>query len=168
VKDAVAAKVAIGQRLRVIFESVGRRFRAAVVHGERLILFHQDKLHPGSVALDRSGLYVSRHPQALRVSGVAHGLQLFDGDVIAFAVLDAGIRQVTQQHHDERGRSAELQKGIGLARHTTIRSSKNCARHAREIQQVEWRVTRFAVLAKSAGASLNGLRRMVFSPGKCE
>jgi len=97
VENAVMPKAAIGQRLRVIFKSIGRRFSSCVIYREQLILLHQHKLYVSPVAPDRSRLHIPRDPQALGVSAIAQLVQFGDGDVIALAVLNPGVGEITEQ-----------------------------------------------------------------------
>jgi len=71
VKDAIASKAAIGQRLRVVLESIRRRFRSAIDHGQKLIVFYQHKVDAGAGPLDRTGLHIPSHAQMLGISAVA-------------------------------------------------------------------------------------------------
>ena len=52
VKDAIAIEAAVGQRLGIVLERVGRRLGAGVVHVKRLIFFHQHKLNVRPLTLD--------------------------------------------------------------------------------------------------------------------
>src|SRR5580700_9776154 len=70
-----------------------------------------------SRALDRARLHIPGHSQALRVSAVAHFVQLADGDVIALAILHAGIREVAQQEKNQDRSPAELQISFALTGH---------------------------------------------------
>src|SRR5258708_27617723 len=118
VEDAIVTKAAVGERLRVVLESIGRRVGSGIVHREQLILLHQHKLNVGSSALDRAGLHISRNSQALGESAIAHLVQLADRNVVALAVLHAGVREITkQQKNHNRGR-AEFEIGFTLAGHT--------------------------------------------------
>jgi len=51
-KNAVATEAAIGQRLGLIFEGIGRSLCTVVVHGESLILLYKHKLHVSSGAFN--------------------------------------------------------------------------------------------------------------------
>src|SRR5271165_1287716 len=103
-KDAIAPKAAVRQRLRIVLESIRRRFGSGVIHWEQLILLDQHELNMGAGAFDRAWLDVPRYPQALRVNPVPHLVQLTDGDVVTLAVLHPGICQVAEQEKDyERG-----------------------------------------------------------------
>src|SRR5208337_4563752 len=73
--------------------------------------------HLCALALNGAGLNVSRHPQTLGVGGIAHGAQFLDGDVIALALLDAGVRQITEREQNRYDGPAELQVLAGLTRH---------------------------------------------------
>src|ERR1700683_1024280 len=108
VEDAIAPEVTIGERLRVIFESIGRRFGPVVRHQEQLILLHQDKLNMGTRSLDRSRLYMPRDSQTLRISAIPHLVQFADGHVVALAVLYAGVSEISKQKADHHRSRAEL------------------------------------------------------------
>jgi len=118
-KNAITAIAAIGEGLRIIFESIGRSFGSGVIDGEKLILLHQHKFHVRAGAFDRSRLHITRYAQALGVGAVAHLVELADGDVIAFAVLDTGVGEIAEQKKDYDRGAAELQIGFCLTGHET-------------------------------------------------
>src|SRR5208337_374525 len=74
-----------------------------------------------SHALDRSRLDIARNSQTLRVSAVAHLVQLFNRDVVTLAVLYAAIGQVAEQQQNGRRHSAKFKIDIGLNRHRIAR-----------------------------------------------
>jgi hypothetical protein len=111
------AKAAIGQGLRIVLEGVRRRFGSSVIDREQLILFHQDELHVGSGALDRPRLHIPRDSQTLRVSAITHLVQFADGNVVALAILHAGVGEIAEQQKNQDRRSPELEIGLNLARH---------------------------------------------------
>ncbi len=117
VKHTVVIEAPIGERLGVVFERVGWSFGSGVIDVERLILFHQHELHVSSRAFDRARLYIPGDAQALRVRTVAHPVEFLDGDVVALAVLYAGVGEVAQQQDDNRCRSAKFEISLGLIRH---------------------------------------------------
>ena len=117
VEDAIASEAAIGQSLRIIFESIRRGFRAGVIHCEVLVLFDQDKLHMRSSAVDGARLNIAGHAQAFRVRAIAHLVQFLDGDIVAFAVLHAGVCKIAEQQQDKYRRATKLQIRLGLTGH---------------------------------------------------
>src|SRR3982074_409355 len=64
VEDAIVTKAAVSESLRVILESIGRRFASGIVHREQLVLLHEHKLDVRSRSPDRPGLHISRNSQA--------------------------------------------------------------------------------------------------------
>ena len=58
-EHSVSIEPSVRKGLGIIFERVRRRFRPRVVHMKGLVFFHEDKLHVGSGAFDRSRLYVT-------------------------------------------------------------------------------------------------------------
>ena len=114
-KHAIASEAAFRQRLRVVFKRIRRRLGAGVAHIQRTILLYQNKVHVRPAALNGSWLHIARDAQALAVCPIAHGLQLFDGDVVALAVLHAGVGEVPEHHQDGDGRRTKLQTLAGLA-----------------------------------------------------
>ena len=114
-KHAVVAETAVCQGLRFILERVGGRLRTGVVDGKILIFFHQHELHVSSGTLDRSRLHVAGDAQALGIGAVAHLVQFLDGDVVALAVLHAGVGQVAEQQQNHRRSPSELQVRVELA-----------------------------------------------------
>ena len=59
VEDIVVTEAALGQRLSLVFESIGRRFRPAVHYVQELIVFHQDEFDFATGTLDRTRLDVA-------------------------------------------------------------------------------------------------------------
>src|SRR5260370_26024068 len=116
-KDAIAAEAAIGEGLRIVLESIRRRFDTAVVHREQLILLHERELHLRPRALDRPRLHIPRHPQPLAVSPIPHLVQLADGDVVALAILHPGISKVAEQEKNHDRSRAEFEIRFALAGH---------------------------------------------------
>ena len=60
------------------------------------------------MALDGPRCDVAGHSQALAVGAVAQTPELADSDVIAFALLHAGVAQVSQSEHDDGDSRAKL------------------------------------------------------------
>ncbi len=79
-----------------------------------------------SRALDRPRLHVPRHAQPLGVSPIPHLMQLTDGDVVALAVLHAGISEVAEQQHDHNHRRPEFEISLRLTGHGTPRRHRAC------------------------------------------
>src|SRR6202521_2031383 len=95
-EDAIASETAVCQRLGIVLEGIGRRFRTTVRDRQSLVVLYKDKLNFCAVALDRTGLNVPRDAQALGVGGVSHTTQFLDGDVVTLAFLDASVSQVSE------------------------------------------------------------------------
>ena len=106
-EDAIPAVGAHGERLRTVFEGVGRRLNALVADLQRVTLLGEDKMCVGAAALDGIGRHIAGYPQMTGVSLVAHGLQLADGDVVALVRLDAGDREVGDGAQDNYGCGAD-------------------------------------------------------------
>src|SRR5207248_1805495 len=117
VEDTVVSKAALGQRLSIVFEGVRRWLGASVDHIQHLVVLSQGKVDIRPVALDRARQNVSSHAQTLGVSAVAHATQFFDGDVVALALLHAGVGEVPERQHNDDYRAAELQDFAVLRRH---------------------------------------------------
>src|SRR5580692_5637980 len=66
-EDAVASETAVGQRLRIVLEGIGRWLGAAIRDLKSLIVLDQDELDFRSVTLDRTRLNIPRNSQALGV-----------------------------------------------------------------------------------------------------
>src|SRR5580704_4465127 len=96
-EHAIVGEAAVGQGLRLILESVGRGLGAGVIDWQALILLDQHELHVRADALDRSRLHVAGYAQTFGVGSVAHFIQLCNRDVVALAVLHAGVGQVAEQ-----------------------------------------------------------------------
>ena len=77
------------------------------------------KLDMGAGALDRSRHHVAGHAQALGVSVVAHAVQFLDGDVVALAVLHAGVGEIAEGEQNHHGHRTKFQIFAGFARHET-------------------------------------------------
>ena len=58
--------------------------------------------------LDGAGLHESGDPEMLAVGGVAHGPKLFDGHIVTFTLLHAGIGEIAKRANDDRDSHAEL------------------------------------------------------------
>src|SRR5450432_2788112 len=127
-KDTVASVTAVGQRLGVVFESVRRRFAAAVSNGQDFVALYQGEIDLGSVALNRAGLNVAGHAKALGVSAITHALQFFDGYVVTLAFLHACVGQIGQRDKDQGGGTAELQKFAGLVGHKSDSAARKTLR----------------------------------------
>ena len=83
-EDTIAPVSAHRQRLRTIFEGIGWWFDSLVADPQRMTLFGQNKMRVGTATLDGIGRHIAGHSQMTRVRFVAHGLELADGDVVAF------------------------------------------------------------------------------------
>ena len=103
VEHAIVSETAIGQGLRIVFESVWRRFSPGVRHGQRQVVFFQHEVNARSGALDRPGHHISRDAQSLGIGVVAHAVQFLDGDVVALAVLYAGIGEIAERKQNQHG-----------------------------------------------------------------
>src|SRR5947209_14305776 len=85
-EDAITPEVSFGERLRIIFKSIGRGFAAGVDHRDQVAVLAEHKFHPRSGALDGAGCDVAGHAQPPGVNGATlRGLllELGDGHVIA-------------------------------------------------------------------------------------
>ena len=107
-ENAIASEAALGQGLRAVFECVRWRLGPVVNNIEYLIVFNQYEINIRSAALDGPGLYVSCHAQALGVCPVAHPAQFFDGDVVALALLYAGVGKISERQQDDHHGAAEF------------------------------------------------------------
>src|SRR5271169_1035351 len=118
VEDAVVPVAALGQRLGVVHEGVGRRLGAVINHGQHQVLLDERELHMRALALDRARRHVAGHPQALGVDAGIHRAQLLDGHVVALALLHPGERQVGQPEDDDPDSHAKLHVFVVHPRHT--------------------------------------------------
>jgi len=116
-EDAIASEATVGQCLGIVFERIGRRLGAAVRNLKSLIVLYQDEFNFRSVPLDRTGLNIPRNPQALGVGRVSHSPQFLDSDVIALALLDAGISEIPERQQDDYRGTAEFQVSAAFAGH---------------------------------------------------
>src|SRR5208283_4401132 len=116
-ENAVASKFSFSQGLRVVLESVGRSFSSAVNHLQRAVLFHQQELQMCALALDGAGNNISCDAQPLAVCAVAHAVQFLDGDVVALAVLHAGVGKIAQRKQDHGDHRAKAHIPASLIRH---------------------------------------------------
>ena len=116
-KDAIATEAAFGQSLGIVLESIGRRLGPVVGDREAKVVFDEDEVHLGTGPLDGSGLDIAGNPEALAVGAVAHAVKFFDGDVVAFALLYAGVGQVGEGEQDDNRHRAEFQISAGLTGH---------------------------------------------------
>ena len=92
VEDAVAAIGADSERLRVVFESVGRRLGSLVRDveetsaggfGRVALVFVEDEVYVGSLGHDGAGLDEALDAEIAVISLVSHAAKLGDGDVVA-------------------------------------------------------------------------------------
>jgi len=120
VENTVGTKLAIGQRLGLVLECVGGRFRPAVSHIQDLIVLHQDEVNVSTRPFDRASLDVSPNAKPFGIRSIAHATQFLDGDIVAFAILNTGICQVTQSQEDENRYTAEVEILSRIVRHKSL------------------------------------------------
>src|SRR6516164_11023494 len=113
-EDAVFAIFAFGQRLSVVLESVRWSFGAAVHHWNHAAFFDELELEVGSLALDGAWSDVASDAQPLAVGVGTHAVQFLDGDVIALAVLNAGVGEIAERNNDNDDDRAEAQVSTAL------------------------------------------------------
>src|ERR1700683_3831042 len=82
-------------------------------------------------SLDRPGLHIPRNPQTLRISAIPHLVQFADGDVIALAILHAGISEVTEQQQNPDRSRTELKISFALTGHRVTTAGGQSDRHLR-------------------------------------
>lgn len=113
-ENAISAKLANCQRLRVIFEGVRRWLRTLVAHAQFLaflglrILLNQHEVGIRSELMDGARHNITCNPQMLGESRVAHPMQLFDGDVIALRFLYPRICEVSEGNDDQSDSGAKF------------------------------------------------------------
>src|SRR5262249_51838433 len=113
----VAAKAAICERLGTVFKGIRWGFGAVVNNWQRLIVFNQHEFNSSSGTPDRARLNIAGYPQTLAIGAVAQPVQFLDSDVIAFAFLNACVRQESQCDQNYAYRTSELQEFRRIARH---------------------------------------------------
>ena len=109
VEDSIATVTAFGEGLCVVFESIWRRFCSGVHDVEGASLLSQGELDVCALAMDGARLNVSGDAEALGENTVAHFSHFLDGDVIAFAFLNATDGQVGKARNDKHDGHTELQ-----------------------------------------------------------
>jgi hypothetical protein len=100
-KDAIGSVGTLDQRLRIVLERIRRGFGAAICDLQLQPLLVNLKIRARALAMDAAGNYLSGNPQPLGMSLGTHALQLFDGDVIALAVLNPGEREIGKSRHND-------------------------------------------------------------------
>src|SRR5260221_7542525 len=111
---AVFAELAHDQSLGVVLESVRWRFGSFVTYAHLLALiglgvyFYQKEVRVAADFADRARHNVSAHAQMLGVDGSVHGVQLFDGYVVALALLHPGPCEIAERQHNHRHGGAKL------------------------------------------------------------
>src|SRR4051812_21709385 len=118
VKYAIASETAVGQGLGVVLKGIGWSFRPAVHNWKNLVLLDENEFDLRSGAPDGSGLNIAGNAQPLAINVVPfHAAELFNGDVIALALLHARVGEVRQRYQDQYGRAAKFEVFAGFARH---------------------------------------------------
>ena len=82
------------------------------------VLLDQHKIRIGPHLMNGAGLHVAAYAQALGISIVAHLIQLVDGDVIALALLDAGVSEIPKRDHNDGDSDAKAGEFAVLRSHT--------------------------------------------------
>ena len=106
---AIAPVAAFGKSLRIVLESVWGSFRAGIDDIEGASLLGESELNVGTLPMDGAWLHVPSDAKTLAVNSVTHFAHLFDGDIVALALLHATDRQIGKAGDDEQDRHTKLQ-----------------------------------------------------------
>src|SRR5215468_6201705 len=113
VEDTIRAVSAFDESLRVVLKRVRRRLSAAICNLKLQALFIDLEIGAGALSANASRNYEPGDSQPLSMRLVTHSLELFDGDVVAFAFLNAGEREIRHRANDYKNREAKTKKSAG-------------------------------------------------------
>ena len=99
-KAAVGHAMALDERLRAVFKSVGQRIAADVADFQLVSLLDDNKIDAAGEMLDRAGADIAGHAHALAGGGAAQTVELGDGVVIGFALGCAAKTEPAERAHN--------------------------------------------------------------------
>lgn len=114
-ENTVWSEAAIGQRLGIVFERIGKRIGSCIDNIQSLTALVQDEGDLRSLFHDRSGLYVATHSKPLPVRSGPHLLQLRDGFVVGFCIADPAHCEPDQRSHNQDHQTPELYVRIHIS-----------------------------------------------------
>src|SRR5215475_1464723 len=113
VENTIGAVSAFDESLRVVLKRVRRRLGAAICNLKLQALFIDLEIGAGALSANASRNYEPGDSQPLSMRLVTHSLELFDGDVVAFAFLNAGKCEIRHRPNDYKNRDTKTKKSTG-------------------------------------------------------
>ena len=113
VKDAIGAVSPLDKSLSIVLERIRRRLGAAIRNLQLQALFIDLEIGAGALSANAAWSHNSGDAEPLSVRLVAHTLQLFNGDVVAFALLNPGKREIRHRTNDHNDRDTKTEVSTG-------------------------------------------------------
>ena len=113
VEDTIRAVSTFNESLRVVFERIWRRLGAPIRNLEFQALFIDLEIRASALSADAARNHKSGDAQPLGMCLIAHSLQLFHSNVVAFALLNTGKREIGHGTNDHYHGDAKTKISTG-------------------------------------------------------
>jgi len=114
VKDAIGAVVSpYDKSLGIVLERIRRRLSASIGNLKFQALFIDLEIGACALSANATWNHKSGDAEPFRVRLVTHSLQLFNGDVVALALLNPGKREIRHRTNDHNDRDTKTDVSTG-------------------------------------------------------